>query len=183
MIFTLWSFWVLVIMKNRHRFDACPLARRCSTPSKPAAKLKIILLASIYQPQLIIGFLRFRTCLWTCGQTIEFFKVYCKTATKLNVFLERVGCLDDARWCFCCLLRFTSKGPEVDFFFCRVLWRVFVSRLGWIQRLVFLFRILCCRKIEVVVCRSSRHCLFVTRIVVLAAAAVRCRILGALLLI
>ena len=44
---------------------------------------------------------------------------------------------------------------------------------GGVQRLVFLFGVICCREIEVVVFSASRYCVGVARILVLAAAAVR----------
>ena len=54
---------------------------------KTAVKLKIIFITSICQARELFDSLRFRTSLWTCGETIDNFEVYYKTAAKLTEIL------------------------------------------------------------------------------------------------
>ena len=67
------------------------LWRRVRTPLQTAATLKFLRSASIYQPRSTRHHLRFRTCLWNCDETINYFEVYCKPAAKLKVCLESIA--------------------------------------------------------------------------------------------
>ena len=61
--------------------------RRVRTPLQIAAILKIMISAYIYQPQFSSGHLRFRTCLWNCDGTINYFQVYCKNLRPNSMFV------------------------------------------------------------------------------------------------
>ena len=112
--------------------------RRARTPLKPAAILKIMISASIYQPHSTPRYFRFRTCLWNCDETINYFEVYCFPAATLDICLESIASfskhdvlfldvlvehagvqtliyLTAECWFLCS--SFLWRGPEVEFLF------------------------------------------------------------------
>ena len=91
MIFIFWCLWVLEISEDRRRSNALFLRRPYTDPSHSAAILKLLISASIYQPQFNPWHQRFRTCLWNCDETTDYFGVCCFPAATLNVCLESIA--------------------------------------------------------------------------------------------
>ena len=91
MIFIFLCLWVVEISEDRRRSNVTFSLRRSADPPLPAAILKITISASIYQPHSTARYFRFRTCLWNCDETINYFEVCCFPAATLNVCLESIA--------------------------------------------------------------------------------------------
>ena len=91
MIFTFWCLWVLFGSEDRRASNVTFTVATSADLLETAATLKFLRSASIYQPRSNRHYLRFRTCLWNCHETINYFEVYCKPDARLNICLESIA--------------------------------------------------------------------------------------------
>ena len=91
MIFTFWCLWVLEISETRRRSNVTFTVATSADLVETAATLKILSSASIYQPQFTHRHLRFRTCLWNCDETIDYFGACCFPAATLDICLVSIA--------------------------------------------------------------------------------------------